>query len=146
MPGATATQRSAFDARRRSARHLTAATCGIVTLTYVWMFIAVRAVEADASENTFGAYLQLSLIYLIGTGLAIWLDNRVVWAIGAVVQLTVITLFLIFGMAIFDYALAADLPLELWALTTLVAQVLLFGLLTWLAATPRRTPTADPGA
>ena len=123
--------------RRGQARRAAALISGLLALTYIWMFFAIRATELAADvETTYGAYLFLTVPYVAGAALLLLLDLRVLWAAGAVVQMAVVTLFVTFGVAIFDYPEVADLPLELWVATTLVGQVVLFGLLGYLTLTP----------
>lgn len=128
---------------RRRVRLTAAAVCGLVTLVYLWMFFSVRAAEVGASENTFGAYLQLALVYALGTALLLVVDRRWVWGTGMAVQAVVIGLFLVFGRAVLDYDLVADLPLWLWITVTTLGQVALVGLLGYLVATTRPRGTHD---
>lgn len=126
---------------RRRLRSTAGAVCGAVTLVYLWMFFAVRAAEVGASENTFGAYLQLTVLYAAGTALLLAVDRRWVWGTGVALQVVVIGLFLTFGRAILDYDLVADLPLWPWIALTTLGQVTLLGLLGYLLVTTR-TPAA----
>ena len=141
-PTLTRAVRTSTDAARRlSARRGAAILSAIVTLTYAWMFFAIRTAETGLSENTFGAYLQLTVIYTIGTVLLLVTDHRWLWGIGAAVQVIVLALFATFGIAIFDYSAVADLPLALWAATITTAQLLVLGLLGYLALSPTPTPS-----
>ena len=126
--------------RRKSVRRVAAVVSGLVTATYLWMFFAVRAAETGLSENTFGAYIQLTVIYLIGTILLVVMDRRWLWGVGAAVQVIVLALFATFGIAIFDYSAVADLPLTLWAGVLTSAQLALLGLLGYLAISPTTPP------
>ena len=126
--------------RRRPVRRTAAVVSGLVTVTYLWMFFAVRAAETGLSENTFGAYIQLTVIYLIGTILLVVMDRRWLWGVGAAVQVIVLALFATFGVAIFDYSAVADLPLTLWAGVLTSAQLALLGLLGYLAISPTTPP------
>jgi hypothetical protein len=67
MTNLSATHRDA--SARRRLRLAAGAVSGAMTLVYLWMFFAVRAAEVGASENTFGAYLQLAVVYAVGTAL-----------------------------------------------------------------------------
>jgi hypothetical protein len=123
--------------RRRQIRRGAALVSGLLALTYIWMFFAIRATELAAEvETTYGAYLFLTVPYVAGAVLLLLLDLRVLWAAGAVVQVAVVALFVTFGAAVFDYPEVADLPLELWVATTLIGQAVLFGLLGFLTLTP----------
>jgi hypothetical protein len=126
---------------RRKVRVTAGAVAGALTLVYLWMFFAVRAAEAGADENTFGAYLQLAAVYGLGTVLLLALDRPWVWVVGLVVQVVVASLFLVFGTAILDYDLVSGQPLWLWIILTSLGQAALLGLLGYLLAstrTPRR--------
>jgi len=136
-------QASSHTVRRHRARRSAAVVSGVVTVTYLWMFFAVRAAETGLSENTFGAYLQLTVIYLIGTVLLLAVDRRWLWGIGAAVQVIVLALFATFGVAIFDYSALVDLPLALWAVASTSAELALLGLLGYLAATPTTTTPVE---
>lgn len=125
--------------RRLRVRRVAAVLSGLVTVTYLWMFFAIRAAEAGLPENTFGAYLQLTVIYTIGTVLLLTVESHWVWGIGAAVQVIVLVLFATFGIAIFDYSAVADLPLTLWAGVLTSAELALLGLLGYLAITPKAT-------
>jgi hypothetical protein len=113
-----------------------------MTAIYLWMFFAIRAAEVGASENTFGAYLQLAVVYASGAGLLLVIDRRWVWALGIAVQVVVIGLFLVFGRAILHYDLVTDLPLWSWIVLTSVGQLALIGMLGYLLTTTP-TPEAD---
>jgi hypothetical protein len=132
----------------RRLRHVATGISASLAVVYIWMFFAVRTAETGARENTFGAYLQLAVVYAAGALLLLLLDQRWVWAVGAGLQVVVITLFLVFGVAILDYDLVADLPLRLWITLTAVGQLALLGLLGYLAATGSwQAPTAGrPGS
>jgi hypothetical protein len=140
MTNLSATHRDA--SARRRLRLAAGAVSGAMTLVYLWMFFAVRAAEVGASENTFGAYLQLAVVYAVGTALLLAVDRRWVWGVGVVLQVVVIGLFLTFGRAILDYDRVADLPLWPWIVLTTVGQAALVGLLGSLLATTR-TPAAE---
>lgn len=130
--------------RRLTVRRAAAVVCGLLTATYTWMFVAVRTAETGASENTFGAYAQLAVVYLVGLMVLLYLDRRWLYAVGLAVQVVVVALFVVFGTAIFDYDLVADLPLALWVVVTLLGQALLVGMLGWLALAPAgRSPEGD---
>lgn len=128
---------------RRRLRLVAAGISASLTVVYLWMFLAVRTAEQGAGENTFGAYLQLAVLYAAGALLLLLLDRRWVWAVGAALQVAVITLFLVFGVAILDYDRVADLPLWWWIAFTSLGQLALLGLLGYLAATASsQAPTA----
>ncbi len=113
-----------------------------MTVIYLWMFFAIRAAEVGASENTFGAYLQLAVVYASGAALLVVIDRRWVWGVGTAVQVAVIGLFLVFGRAILDYDLVTDLPLWSWIALTTLGQLALIAMLGYLLTTTP-TPEAD---
>ena len=62
------------------------------------------------------------------------------WAVGAIIQVSVIALFVIlgsgeFGPGVFEYEALSDLRMEVWATVITGAQVALVGLLSYLAMT-----------
>jgi len=130
--------------RRTMTRHLAAALCGIVGVLYLILLFLVADAESGASENTYGAYLFLALTYLLGAGLLIAVDRRPLWVVGAAVQIVVIVLFVMFGagvfgpgQGVFDYDALSGLRMELWAAGITGAEVVLLGLLSYLAFAPQ---------
>ena len=133
---------SAPSDRRTMTRYLAAALCGIVGVLYLILLFLVADAESGVSENTFGAYLLLAVPYLIGAGLLVAVDRRALWIAGAAIQLVVIVLFVMFGaglfgpgQGVFDYDALSGLNMELWAAVITGAEVVLFGLLSYLAFT-----------
>jgi hypothetical protein len=127
---------------RRTLRHLTAALSGGVGLLYVALFFLVADAEAGAAENTYGAYLLLSVLYVVGAALLVIADRRALWISGAAVQVAVVILFAMFGaglfgpgQGVFDYDALSGLHVELWAAAITGAQLLLLGLMAYLAYT-----------
>src|SRR6478609_11767656 len=125
---------------RRMVRYLTAALCGGIGLLYVALLLLVADAEAGAAENTYGAYLFLSVPYLVGAVLSVMADRQVLWIAGAAFQVVVIGLFAMFGaglfgpgQGVFGYDALAGLHMELWATVITGAQVVLFGLQAYLA-------------
>lgn len=134
---------------RRSARHLAAALCCGAGLLYLALSFLVADAEAGAAETTYGAYLLLSVPYLAGAGLLVTVDRRALWVAGAAVQVVVIVLFVMFGAGlfgpgrgVFDYAALDGLHIEAWATAITGAEVVLLGLLAYLAVT---RPQVHPG-
>ena len=128
---------------RRTVRFVTAALSGVVGALYLVLLFQVADAEAGLAENTFGAYLFLAVPYLAGAVLLLTMDLRALWIAGAVVQLLVIVLFVMFGagafgpgQGVFDYDALSHLPMELWAGLITGAEVLLLGLLGYLALVP----------
>lgn len=126
--------------RPASLRYLAAAVSGGVAVLYLVLMRLVADAEADEPENTYGAYLFLALTYVVGAVLLVIVNRRAVWVIGAVVQVLVIVLFVMFGagafgpgQGVFDYEALNDLPMEWWAATITVSELVLLGLLCYLA-------------
>lgn len=129
---------------------------GALYLILMFLVADAEAVPGATDSNTFGAYLYLAVVYLLGAGLAA-VDRRVAWVVAAAVQVLVIALFVLFGVGVFgpgvfEYEALSDLRMPVWAAVITGSQVILFGLLCYLAATqPRparpRVPLdgAEPG-
>lgn len=129
--------------RRRTVRRVAAIGCGVVALLYLALLVLVADAEAGAAENTFGAYLFLTVPYAVGAGLLLVVDRRPLWAVGAAVQVLVLVLFVMFGAGLFgpgqgvlDYDVLSDLRMGWWATVITALEVLLLGALAYLALTP----------
>jgi hypothetical protein len=116
-----------------------------IAIAYSALFFLVREKEVTADvETTYGAYLFLCIPFFAGAALLALRDRQVHYAAGAVVQIGVLALFVIFaiglldGPGLFEYDLLNPLHMGWWATAISAAQVLLLGLLTYLAL-PRRT-------
>lgn len=128
--------------RRRGTRLVAAALCGLVAVLYLFLLFLVADAESGASENTYGAYLLLAVLYLVGAGLLIAVDRKALWIAGAAVQIAVLVLFVMFGagvwgpgQGVFDYAALRGLHMVWWATAITGAEVVLLGLLLFLAFT-----------
>lgn len=124
-------------------RYATAALSAAVGLLYVALIFLVKDAEADAAENTWGAYVFLAVAYLAGAVLALALDRRATWIVGAAAQVVVLVLFAMFGaglwgpgQGVLDDDLLSGLHLGLWATVVVAAQVVLLVLTTSLARRP----------
>jgi hypothetical protein len=120
--------------------------CGVAGVLYLILFFLVRNAESGLSENTFGAYLFLAILYLVGAGLMLAYDLRVVWALGAAAQVVVLILFAMFGagmwgpgQGVFDYAALNGLHMGAWAAVICGIQLLLLVLLAYLTFSADRT-------
>ena len=143
--------------RRRIIRRITAGLALGVAVLYLVLLVLVSDAEAGLGENTFGAYLFLSVPYLVGGVLLARLDSRPLYLLGAVVQVAVIVLFVLFGVGsvdhpgVFAYEALARLNMPVWATLITGAEVALLGLLSYLAATaptgtaPSRRSRSDSG-
>lgn len=131
---------------RRLVRYLTAALSAVVGILYLVLLVLVFEAESRpgaTDSNTYGGYLFLAVAYLLGAALLLTTDRLVLWAVGAIVQVLVIVLFVLFGVGVFgpgvfEYQALSDLRMALWATVITSAQVILLGLLSYLALTLRR--------
>lgn len=119
---------------------------GGIAVLYLVLMATVRQAEAaaDSAESTWGAYLMAACLYLVGAVLLALLDRRLLWVGGALVQVGVLALFVLFGVGllgpgVFAYEVLADVPLQVWAGVICGAEVLLLGLLAVLALVPTTT-------
>ncbi len=143
------TRSAAAERHRRAVRYVAAVLCGGIAGCYVALLVLVARAEMRAGvETTFGAYLYLAVPYVAGAVLLATRDQRVLWAIGAVVQLAVLVLFALFGIGawgpgLFEDATLAGLYMPVWAGAVGGAEVVLLALLGYLALTPsaHRAPT-----
>lgn len=131
--------------RRLSLRHVGAGMCALLAVLYSVFAFVVRAAEIDAGspiDSTWGAYLMFAIAYLLGAVLLAVVDLRPLWAVGALVQVGLLVAFVVFGLgeAGYDYAALAEVPLTAWVVPILTLQVVLLGLLSYLAATPTGWP------
>lgn len=117
------------------------AVSALVTVLYAVLFFVVRAVEADpaTTDTTYGAYLFLAIAYLVSTVAYAVLDRRAIWLAGAVLQVVVLGLFIVFGIGLlgpglFEYELLVEsTPVALWASVITGLQIVLLGVLGYLA-------------
>lgn len=136
---------------RRIIRRITAGVVFAVAALYLLLFVLVADAEAGRSENTFGGYVFLAVAYLVGGVLLAVLDNRLLYILGILVQVGVITLFVLFGIGsvehpgVFEYEALARLHMPVWAGVILGAELALVGLLSYLAASIRRGPASIRG-
>ena len=125
---------------RRALRYVSAALCAVAAVLYLILFFTVRADEmASGVETTYGAYLFLFVPYAVGVVLLARADQRLLWGVGAVIQLAVVGLYLAYGTA-------AELSMA-WGAVLTGLQVALLALLGYLALTPApgQGPHPDPG-
>jgi hypothetical protein len=127
--------------RRRRVRYVTAALTGAVGLLYLALLFLVRDAEAGRPENTWGAYLFLSVAYLTGSWFLARFDERALHVVGALVQVAVLALFLLFAVGgehpgVFRYEVLTGLHMAVWASVITGAELILLGLLVFLAVRP----------
>lgn len=131
--------------RRRTLRRLAAALAFAVAVLYLVLTTLVADAETGRSENTFGAYLFLSALYLVNGALVARRDKRPVYVLGMFVQIGVIALFVLFGVGVFgpgvfQYEAVGRLHMPVWAGVITGAEVVLLGLLSYLAVTAPQPP------
>jgi hypothetical protein len=123
--------------RRRGVRYATAALSATVGLLYLVVLFLVREAEAGRPENTWGAYLFLSIAYLAGSWFLARFDERPLQVAGVLVQVLVLVLFLVFAVGgehrgVFEYEALSGLHMAVWASVITGAQAVLLGLLVFL--------------
>lgn len=131
-------------AHRTAIRLTTAGLCGLLGVLYLILMLLVareESVPGATDSNTYGAYLFLAVVYLAGAVVMAITDQRQLAGIGVLVQLVVLGLFVVFGVGllgpgVFEYAALSSLRMPLWAAAITAGQVVLVGLLGYLAVTP----------
>jgi hypothetical protein len=108
-----------------------------VGLLYLVLLFLVRDAETGRPENTWGAYLFLSIAYLAGSWFLARFDERPLHVAGVLVQVVVFVLFLLFAVGgehpgVFEYEALGGLHMAVWASVITGAQVVLLGLLVFL--------------
>jgi hypothetical protein len=119
---------------------------------YGVFFVIVRDAEqavVGGTDDTFPAYAALAVVYLVGAVLLAVLDRRWVWVTGAVVQVLVLGLFVLLGVGlpgpgVFEHEALSDVPVAIWAAAITGLQLVLLGVLTYLAASHRDEPALEP--
>ena len=132
--------------RRRSVRYVAAtvsAVTGALYLVLTFLVADAESVPGATDGDTYGGYLFLAIPFVAGAVVLLVADRRALWAVGAAVQVLVIALFVLFGIGVFgpgvfEYEALSALPMELWAAAVTGLQVVLLGLLAYLALTPAR--------
>lgn len=128
------------EGRRRTIRLCAAGLSLVVAGLYLVLLFLVADAERGRGENTYGAYLFLSVPYVVGGVLLARLDNRLLYVLGAVVQAGVFVLFVLFGIGVlgpgvFEYEAVGRLHMAVWAVVLTSAEAGLLGLLSYLALT-----------
>lgn len=115
-------------------RRLAALLCAAIAAVYVLIGLEVVHVaeESDAGGDIRVFGFGAAAIFLVGMVLLLRTDRRVVWGLGALLQLMIVGMYL---------AVSAEREpaFEAWGLGLRVPQLLLFGLLAYLAVRPSRT-------
>lgn len=120
---------------RRTARYLAAALAGAIATVYfsiaAGVLTVVTSAENDGSMVAFG--ISAGAAFLVGTLLLLAFDRRVLWILGAVLQVLVVWGY---------FAVAPDRTpaFEFWGISLRAIQVPLFAALVYLAVgSGRRT-------
>lgn len=128
--------------RRVTIRHVAAFLAAATATIYLLIgFSVVNVVQVPAGQDPnvqlyFG--LPAALAYAFGAGLLMVTDRRVLWILGAVLQVMVIAMYL----AVSVNRVPA---FEGWGITLRVLQALLLGALLYLAVTPRESIPSPRG-
>lgn len=152
---------SATPSRTRKRLRLAAATlCGIIAVLYLVLAVLVARAQSTPEwthaaegggrtmDSIYGMYIFAAVPFLVGAVLAVRLDRQVVWALGALTQVAMIGGFLWLAVqvigprgpegepTVFDYGPLSGLGMAWWATAITAAQVVLLGVLTYLALRP----------
>lgn len=115
--------------RRRSVRYFAAAMAAIASVIY--LLIGLRVVTVlDKPEDQVGFGLAAGIAFAIGALMILVVDNRGLWAAGAIAQALIIFMY-------FSLAAERTPQFEAWGIFIRVAQFLLLGALGYLAISHR---------
>lgn len=121
---------------RRVMRRGAAGLCGVIAAVYLAIAAGATSIEPneEMSLATFG--VGAASIYLVGAALLLAFDNRVLWGLGAMMQLMIAAMYL---------AVSSDRSpaFEAWGIGLRVLQIPLFALLVLLAV--RAVRPSEPG-
>lgn len=125
---------SAFIHDRRALRRTAAGLCGVMAAIYVAIAAGATSIEPTEEMSLVGFGIGAASIFGVGAGLLLRFDNRLLWAVGAAMQLMIGAMYL---------AVSTDRTpsFEAWGLGLRVLQVPLFVILLSLAL--RSTRPAD---
>ena len=128
-----------ISANRSTIRHLAAAMAAIAAAIYLLIgFQAVAVIDEVADQPAFG--IPAGIAFALAAIVLARFDNRVVWAVGAVLQALIILMY-------FAVSGQRTPPFEVWGVLIRGAQVVLFVALVLLAVTPtQRHATAAAAA
>ena len=116
---------------RRGAAGIAAVRAGIYYLIGLGVLTVVDQQPGDQSMLIFGA--AAGSVFLLGAMLLVAFDRRILWILGALLQLFV-------AWAYFTVAAERVPPFEMWGGTLRLLQIPLFAALVWLAI--RQAPAA----
>ena len=123
---------------RRLAALLCAGIAGVYVLIGTEVVTVSRPTDAEVDIGVFG--FGAARIFLIGMALLLRTDRRVLWALGAVLQLMIAAMYV-------GVSSDRDPAFEAWGLGLRVPQLVLFGILVYLAVKPAaasRETVVDP--
>jgi hypothetical protein len=123
---------TAAQKQRRTIRYLAAAIAAITAVVYLLVGFGVLRVVDHASPDApplldFG--LMAGAAFGLGALLLLTLDNRILWWLGALLQVGVIVMYVVVGQ---DRTPA----FEIWGIAIKVLQAVLLGALLYLALRP----------
>jgi hypothetical protein len=126
--------------RRRSVRYMAAGIAAAVAIVYTLIGVsAISVVDVapgdEASMLAFG--LPAAAAFAIGAALLMLTDRRLLWVLGAVLQVLVISMY-------FAVAPTRVPNFEMWGILIRIAQVTLLTALVYLAVTrpqPKQVPS-----
>lgn len=131
--------------RRRTIRYLAAAASGIIALVYFLIGLGAvtvldtvagaPAVEPKLLQAYFG--IPAALAFALGTWLLLAFDRRILWILGAILQVFVI-------YAYFDLAAQRTPAYESWGILIRIIQVMLLGALVYLVLSAERRARLNP--
>lgn len=129
-------------AGRRLVRHIAAGVAAAVAIVYTLIGLSVISVVEvapgdEASMLAFG--LPAAAAFAVGASLLMLTDRRLLWVLGAVLQVLVISMY-------FAVAPTRVPNFEIWGILIRIAQVTLFGTLVYLAVTRRQPVTSGRGS
>ena len=121
--------------RRRMVRYFTAAMAGLTAVMYFLIgFQVVSVVENTGEQAAFG--IPAGLAYALAALLLVVFDRRVLWVLGAILQVFIIYTY-------FDLAPDRTPSYEVWGILIRVAQTAILGGLAYLIVGPTvRTATS----
>lgn len=113
---------------RRTLRYAAAGIATAMALIYLLIGFEVVEVVTDqpVGSSIFGFGVGAALLFLVTAAVIVLVDRRVVWAIGAVLQVLIAIMY-------FAVAPTRDPNFEIWGITLRVLQLGLFGALMYLA-------------
>jgi hypothetical protein len=112
---------------RRTIRHVAAATAAVIALIYLLIGLGVLTVVTPVADDPSMAFFGFSAggAFLFGAVLLVALDRRMLWILGAILQL-----FVVWGYV----SVAPDRTpsFEFWGIALRIIQVPLFAALVYL--------------